>query len=617
LNEFHFILPKANYTRTLTLFLQIHQRRLLTLKILSRIIHLQLIGEVLELADRRDLGSRAATRESSTLSFPTVSKIFNLKDLTLKIEKVIQEDRQAKLSVEYEAHEFEGFKRRAAKKISKNAKIPGFRPGKAPYQVIVNQYGEGAVVQEAIDLLIDDDYSKILKEAEIEPSGVGTLESMDNFDPPKFVLIVPLEPEVDLGDYREIRIPYEPEPFDTAEVDDYITQLRRNSATIVPAERPAEENDLVYFSLSGEFLNPDDDEDATITDKTPQQVVIPAKGEEIAKEWPYLGFSRDLLGVKAGDVTELQHIYPEDHDEEDYQGKTAIFTVEVQSVKALELPEFDDDFVQTQGEFETPEDFREAIEKHMQAEHEESYELEYYNALLAEIRENSNMNYPPQMLEHEEEHVLEDIKTRLKNQNLDFTTYLKLRDTDEETFIAEEVQPVAKQRLERSLITDALIKAEGLKLDQDLFNEQVSGVMNSIFRSGRAEELQKEMGKDEFSRMISMEGVTRTINAQLMNRLKLIGTGQPLPEEDKTDTAETTDEESVIETDEVAVDEADTDTADLEQVEEQKPVQPDPTIEAPQMVDVENNQVTDQEDVDVESTEPLEENQDVDTQDSN
>jgi trigger factor len=577
----------------------------LTLKILSRIIHLQKIGEVLELADRRDLGSRAATRESSTLSFPTVSKIFNLKDLALKIDKVIQEDRQAKLSIEYEVHEFEGFKRRAAKKISKNAKIPGFRPGKAPYQVIVNQYGEGAVVQEAIDLLIDDDYSKILQEAEIEPSGVGTLESMDNFDPPKFVLIVPLEPEVDLGDYRAIRMPYEPEPFDTGEVDDYITQLRRNSATIVPADRPAEENDLVYFNLSGEFLNPDDEEDATITDKTPQQVVIPAKDEENAKEWPYPGFSRDLLRVKAGDVKELQHAYPEDHNEEDYQGKTAIFTVEVQSVKALELPEFDEDFVQTQGDFTTAEDFREALEKHMRAEHEESYEQEYFNALIAEITEKSSLNYPPQMLDHEEEHVLEDIKSRLQNQNLDFTTYLKLRDTDEETFVAEEVQPIAKQRLERSLITDALIKAEGLKLDQDLFNEQVSEVMSSIFRSGRAEELQKEMGKDEFSRMISLEGVTRTINTQLRNRLKLIGTGQPIPAEDEIDTAE------------VDLVDAEAETADLDQVEEQQPDQPNLAIESPQIVEEENNQGTDQEGIDAGSTEPVEEKQDSDPHESN
>jgi trigger factor len=282
-------------------------------------------------------------------------------------------------------------------------------------------------------------------------------------------------------------------------------------------------------------------------------------------------------------------------------------------VKALELPEFDDDFVQTQGNFETAEVFREAIEKHMQAEHEENYEQEYYNALIAEITDKSSLNYPPQMLEHEEEHVLEDIKSRLKNQNLDFETYLKLRDTDEETFIAEEVRPVAKQRLERSLISDALIKAEGLKLDQDLFNEQVSEVMNSIFRSGRAEDLQKEMGRDEFSRMISMEGVTRTINVQLMNRLKLIGTGQPIPEEDETDAPETPDEESIFDPEDVAVVEAEAEVADIEPDEEQKPDLPDPSSEVTQIVDEDKIQTTDQEEVDGGSSEAEREEQDVDT----
>jgi len=533
----------------------------------------------------------------------------------LKIEKEILEDRQAKLSVEYESKEFEGFKRRAAKQISKNAKIPGFRPGKAPYQVIVNHYGEGAIVQEAIDLLIDDDYSKILKEADIEPSGVGTLESMDNFDPPKFMLIVPLEPEVDLGDYREIRVPYEPTPFETAAVDDYIMQLRRNSATIVPADRPAQENDLVYFSLSGEFLNPGEDEDATITDKTPQQVVIPEKDEVNDNEWPYPGFSRTLLGVNAGDVVERQYTYPEDHEEEDYQGKTAIFTVEVQSVKALELPEFDDDFVQSLGNYETADDFQAALEKQMQAEHEENYEREYYNAVMTEITEKSSMNYPPQMLEHEEEHVVEDIKSRLENQNLDFETYLKLRDTDETTFITEEVKPIAKLRLERSLISDALVDAEGLKLNQELFTEQINEVMSAVFQSGRVEALQKEMGDDGFSRMISMEGVTRTINLQLRNRLKLIGTGQPIPEEVEEEVAETTDEEETIESVEITGEVSDDLAVETELTDEPEPDSVEVTADSPPVIDDEINQENDQEPLESEATEPADEEiQDADSQ---
>jgi trigger factor len=456
----------------------------------------------------------------------------------LNIEKVIQEDRQAKLTVEYTPGEFEGFKRRASKKISRNAKIPGFRPGKAPYQVIVNHYGEEAVIQEAIDLLIETDYPNILEQAKIEPSGAGNLETLESLDPPKFILMVPLEPEIDLGDYREIRKDFEMEAFNTSEVDDYILGLRRNSATIVPANHPAEVGDLVYFNLSGEFLNPGEDEDAIITDKTPQQVIIPAEDETSDREWPYPGFGRALLGAKDGDVKEVQYTYPDEYEDEEYKGKTAIFSVEVQSVKALELPDFDEDFVQTLGNFESVEDFREKLEVQMREEHEANYEQDYINAVLGEIIENTSLNYPPQMLEHEQEHVLDDIKERLKNQKMDYETYLKLRDMDEQTFIEEEIRPVAQQRLERSLVVDTLIDAEGLKIDKDLLNEQASSVVNEIFRSGRAEELQKEMGNDEFSRMVSMESVSRTMNLMLKNRLKLIGTGEPIPEDDESDETE-------------------------------------------------------------------------------
>jgi trigger factor len=139
------------------------------------------------------------------------------------------------------------------------------------------------------------------------------------------------------------------------------------------------------------------------------------------------------------------------------------------------------------------------------------------------------------MLEHEEEHVLEDIKSRLENQNMDFETYLKLRNTDEETFMEEEIRPVAKERLERTLVVDALIEAEGLKLDQEMLKHNINDVMSEVFYSGNAQEMQEQMGKEEFSRAISMEGVQRTMNEQLQARLKLIATGQPIPEEQETE----------------------------------------------------------------------------------
>ncbi len=479
----------------------------------------------------------------------------------MNIEKELLEDRQAKLTVDYSEKEFEGFKIRAAKRIAKNAKIPGFRPGKAPYNVIVNHYGENIIIEEAIDVLLDDDYGKILEQAEVEPSEQGSLETIESYDPPKLVFMIPLEPEIDLGEYREIRKPYELEEFDVNNVDDFITNLRRNSATIVPADHPAKEGDLVYFNLSGKFVDVEDDEEATITDKTPQQAIIPAKGDASEQEWPFSGFARELIGIEGGAAKEIKHTFADDYETEDYRGKSAVFTVEAQSVKELELPELDEEFIKTMGDYETPEDFRKAIEENLRSEHQESYDRDYFNELMAEIIENATLNFPPQMLAHEEKHVLEDIKSRLENQKINFETYLKLRDTDEETFMKEEVQPAARQRLERSLVTDALIEAEGLKLDQDMLKEQVNGVMTEVFYSGNFQEMQKQMGKEEFSRAISMAGVQRTINTQLENRLKLIATGQPIPEE-KVDEEEADSEDS-----EKSPEKEGTDEDDLEAVE--------------------------------------------------
>ncbi len=456
----------------------------------------------------------------------------------MNIEKELQADRQAVLTVTYESGEFEAFKRRGAKKIAKSTKIPGFRPGKAPYQVIVNHYGESAILQEAIDILLEDDYPKIIEQAEVEPSGPGNLDSIESYDPPVFKFSVPLEPEVDLANYRDIRKDYQPEPFEEDQVDEYITNLRRNSATIIPADHPAEEGNLVYFNLSGEFLNPEEGEDSVITDKTPQQMVIAEKGEESSSEWPYPGFSRALLGVKAGETKEIQYAYPDDAEEEEYRGKTAVFSVDVQSVKELELPELDDDFVQSQGNFESVKDYRKNLEEQLQEQHQMQYDQEYFDELLKDIIEQAIVNYPPQMMEHEKEHVLEDIKSRLERQRLDFETYLKLRNLEEEAFIEEEVIPVAKERLKRSLIIDSLIEKEQIKIDQVMLKDRINDVMTEVYYSGNAEDMKKQMGDEAFSRVISMEGVSRTMNAQLQTRLKLIATGQPIPEEQPEDEVE-------------------------------------------------------------------------------
>ncbi len=127
----------------------------------------------------------------------------------MNIEKTIEENHEARLVVEVDAEKMEQYKRRAARKISERGKIAGFRPGKAPYHMVVLNYGEQAVMEQAIDFFVDAEYSNILKEADVNPGASGSLELIDSLEPPKLTFRVPLAPEVDLGDYLSVRMPYE------------------------------------------------------------------------------------------------------------------------------------------------------------------------------------------------------------------------------------------------------------------------------------------------------------------------------------------------------------------------------------------------------------------------
>ncbi|MCJ7695771.1 MAG: hypothetical protein MUO40_10135, partial [Anaerolineaceae bacterium] len=283
----------------------------------------------------------------------------------MKIEKKFTNDHQVKIVAEFESDLFEQYKHRAARQLSRKTKIAGFRPGKAPYAIIINQLGEIAVTQEAVDLLLEEEYPKVIDEAEIKPSGPGSLEEIKSENPPIFSFLIPLEPEVQLGEYKDLRKDYSPESLDEKRVNDYIYQLRRNSATIVPSEKVAEEGNLVYLTISATSSSIEEGEDQNLIEDQPQQVLIPTVSEEIDTEWPFKGFTRKVIGKNANAEFEVSHKYAKTYDDEKFQGKKVTFTVKVQSIKTLELPELNGEFLKSLGEYETADQFRKDLEERM------------------------------------------------------------------------------------------------------------------------------------------------------------------------------------------------------------------------------------------------------------
>jgi trigger factor len=443
---------------------------------------------------------------------------------TLNIVTTPREDHQMEMLVEVEAERMEAMKRRSARKIAEKAKIPGFRPGKAPYEIVVRNFGEGAIIEQAIEMLVDEIYPEALKEAKIEPGGMGQLENVEEVDPPKFKFLVPLTPTVELGDYAQIRYPYEWQAPPESEVDDEIQNLRRMYAQTETVEREIQEEDYVLLDVVGKKAKAAEDEEPLVERKGFAIVIR----EEREDEFPFPGFAKKLLGLKPDESKTFSHKYPKGFSDEKLAGQSVSFDVEIKTVRAVNMPELDDEFAKKSGLGETVEELRQRMLENVQRESREKYDDEFYNAVMEKIMEGATIKYPPQVLEHEAGHVVEDVKQRLARQGMDFETYLKVRETTEEKFMEEEAHPVAVKRLERGLVMDELSRAEKVELDEEEVKQEVQNLFMSLMYDQEFMKLTKngkKMPKNLMDNLV-MDAANRLTTRKVLERIKLIATGQ-------------------------------------------------------------------------------------------
>jgi FKBP-type peptidyl-prolyl cis-trans isomerase (trigger factor) len=214
--------------------------------------------------------------------------------------------------------------------------------------------------------------------------------------------------------------------------------------------------------------------------------------------------------------------------------------VTIKTVRAVSLPELDDEFAKTVGAGETLAALRETVKKDVENRSKAEYDDKYFVDLIEKIKESAILKYHPQALEHEGEHVLQDLGQRLSQQGMDLDTYFKVRNTTREQFVEDEVKPVAQKRFERSLILDELVRREKIEVDNEAldaeFNQTLSsltmqGVDLSKIRGGR-------QGQQRVAQSIAMESANRILTRRALDTLKAIATGEYIPPEERQKAAE-------------------------------------------------------------------------------
>lgn len=455
----------------------------------------------------------------------------------MKLETTPRDDHQVNVIAEFENSDLEAYMHKAARQIAEKTKIPGFRPGKAPYAVVLRTYGDEAVREQAMEILVDDKYPLILDEAKIEASGMGKLDDIISIDPPKFSFTIPLAPVVTIGDLQSVKQDYVEPVVTDEQVEKAVRTIQSNYATPTDVEREAKEGDMVNMELSASFVKPAEGEDKEFISKTPHQAII---GEnDLHKEtWPFEDFSKNVIGMKAGETKTFKHKFPKDDRVEKLQGRELEFTVELKAVQEIVLPELNDEFVMKIGQFQNVDAFKDYMRRRLEADSKAEYDGQYYDDLLDKMVALCSFKYAPHMLEEETHSVLHSLQDTLAQQQMDLDTYLKVRKLSMEELEEKELKPVAVKRLERSLLVTEISKTEKLELTDDELENSFNQTVNEISQSYDAKQIRKNFNDKKFSQAVAFEAANRAMNRKVLEHLRSIASGAPAAEKPAKKAAE-------------------------------------------------------------------------------
>jgi len=407
----------------------------------------------------------------------------------LKITTEPLENRQLVLTIEVDEEQAQQAMRRAARQITKQVSIPGFRKGKAPYGVIVQRYGEDTIRKEAADVLAQEVYREALEQEGIESYAPGVLDEVV-LHPITFRLTVPLRPTVDPGDYRNYRLKPPKVKVSKKEVQQTLEAMREQNAILEPVDRPAALNDVAVINLVGRtadgvtFLRGDD-----------TRTLLDAKSVD-----PAPGFAEAIVGMEVGEERTFTLTLPDDFPREELQGQEAEFAVRLMEVYERILPALDDDLACTVGNFDSFEELREHVKGQLRQAAQEKADGEYAGQVLEAIIGQAQVEYPPVMLKKELDEVVGEVERALRRETrLSLEDYLRIQGKTMEG-LREELRPQAAARLKRALTLGEVVRLEGLGADEEEIGAHIEKV--SAPWGARADEVRSSLNSDEGRRQV-------------------------------------------------------------------------------------------------------------------
>ena len=380
-----------------------------------------------------------------------------------------QEHSVVALTIEITKAEFEAAKDKAFKKTGKNITVPGFRKGKAPRKMIEKLYGEGVFFEEAFNIIYPDAMEMAVEKSGIKPVGRADVDLGDPAEEGGLTIIakVPVEPEVELGEYKGIEVEKETVKVLQADVKAELNRMAQRNARTETVERKAKKNDTVDIDFEG-FV----DGVAFEGGKAEHYSLVLGSGSFIP------GFEEQVVGHKAGEEFDVNVKFPEEYQAEELAGKDATFKIKLHEVQYKELPELDDDFAKDVSEYDTLDELKDSIRKGIETNHEKQADQKVENDLIDQVVGGMKAEIPDAMIESRIEELVQDFQYRISQQGLKLEQYLQYMGMTMEQF-KEQFREQADKQVKMRLAMEAIVAKESIEATEEEFEAEIKRIADA------------------------------------------------------------------------------------------------------------------------------------------
>ena len=408
--------------------------------------------------------------------------------MSLQVEKL--EKNMAKLTIEVSAEDLDKAMEKAYQKQKSRISLPGFRKGKAPRKMIESMYGKGVFMEDAVNSLVPQEYTKALGECDLEIVSQPEI-NVTQMEPGKaliFTADVAVKPEVTLGDYKGVEVPKSEIAVTDEEVDAEVKKEQdKNARTVAVEDRAAANGDITTIDFEG-FVDGVAFEGGKGTD----YALTLGSGTFIP------GFEDQLVGANTGDHVEVKVTFPEEYQAKELAGKEAVFQCDVKKIETKEVPELDDEFAKDVSEFDTLAEYKEDVKKKLTEKKEKEARTAKENAAVDKAIENAQMDIPELMTKTECRQMMDDFSRRMQQQGLSMEQYFQFTGQSVDKMM-EDMKPQALKRIQTRLVLEKVAEAENIQPSEEEITEEIQKMADAY--KMEADKIREAIGESGLEQM--------------------------------------------------------------------------------------------------------------------